>query len=82
MEAEDDPLVIDSAIFKHCGFKWKLSEENDQQEFYNYFHAHTSTTTKHKTAGYIGANKMDVVGPLIHDFTATIVCLFTTSRTR
>ena len=25
---------------------------------------------------------MDVVGPLIHDFTATIVCLFTTSRTR
>ena len=79
---EDNPLVIDSAIFKHSGFKCKFSEEEDQQELYDYFHSHINATTAKKTAGYIGRNEMELAGPLINDFTATIVRLFTTSRTK
>jgi len=42
---EDDPLIINSAIFKHSGFQSKFEEEQDQQEFYDYFHSHTKATT-------------------------------------
>ena len=82
MEVEDNQHVIDFAIFKHSGVEWKFSEENDQQEFYHYFHALTSVTTEPKTVGYIGVNEIDILGLLIKDSTATIVRLFTTSRTR
>ena len=74
--------TIESTIFKHSGFKWKLMEEHDQRDFYDYSHAHTAATTECHTAGYIGVNEYDLMGPLINDFTATIVRLFHTSRTK
>jgi hypothetical protein len=81
-EEDNNDISIISKLFKFSGFKYNMSHPSDLDGFNNQFHYLTNgTETLPPAPGSANDDAYDLIGHLIHDFTATLYSLFYTSRT-
>ena len=81
-EEDNSDITIISKLFKFSGFKYNMSHPSDLDGFHNQFHYHTNGIgTEPPPPGSANNDDYDLIGHLIHDFTATLYALFHTSRT-
>ena len=77
----DNNITITSKLFKFSGFKYNMSHPSDLDGFHQHFHYHTNgNETLPPAPGSTNDDDYELIGHLIHDFTATLYSLFYTSR--